>query len=58
MNKKITLTMRKQRTNDILVKSLAKKIKINDAVRLTRLSERQIYRKKKIHWSTNTNRCL
>ena len=46
-NEGITLTMKEQRLNDILVKLISKEIQIKDAVRLTGLSERQIYRKKK-----------
>ena len=47
INERITLTMKEQRMNDILVKLIAGEIKTSDAVRLTGLSERQIYRKKK-----------
>lgn len=47
MNEGITLTMKEQRINDIMVKLLAEDISIHDAMRLTGLSERQIYRKKK-----------
>lgn len=39
--------MKEQRINNIIVKLLAGEIKITDAVRLSGLSERQIYRKKK-----------
>lgn len=46
-NERITLTMKEQRTNDILVKLINHEITINDTSRLTGLSERQIYRKKK-----------
>ena len=46
-NERITLNMKEQRINDILVKLISKEIKISDASRLTGLSERQIYRKKK-----------
>lgn len=46
-NERITLTMKEQRINDILVKLLNGEISISDASRLTGLSERQIYRKKK-----------
>ena len=49
MNERITLTMKEQRLNDILVKLLAKEIKASDASRLTGLSKRQIYRKKKAY---------
>ena len=48
-NERITLTMKEQRINDILVKLIAKEITTNDAIRLTGLSERQIYRKKKAY---------
>lgn len=48
-NERITLTMKEQRINDILVKLIAGEIKISDASRLTGLSERQIYRKKKAY---------
>ena len=43
-----TLTMKEQRTNDIMVKLISKKISMNDAIRLTGLSERQLYRKKRL----------
>lgn len=46
---RITLTMKEQKMNDILVKLIAGEIKIADASRLTGLSERQIYRKKKAY---------
>ncbi len=46
---RITLSMKKQRLNDILVKLIAGEIKNSDASRLTGLSERQIYRKKKAY---------
>lgn len=48
-NERITLTMKEQRINDILVKLISDEIKTSDAVRLTGLSERQIYRKKKAY---------
>lgn len=48
-NERITLTMKEQRINDILVKLISGEIKTADAVRLTGLSERQIYRKKKAY---------
>ena len=47
-NERITLTMKEQRINDILVKLIAKEITTNDAMRLTGLSERQLYRKKRL----------
>ncbi len=48
MNKEgITLTMEEKRINDIIVKLISKEISMNDAIRLTGLSERQLYRKKK-----------
>ena len=46
-NERITLTMKEQRINDIMVKLIAGEIKTKDAIRLTGLSERQIYRKKR-----------
>ena len=49
MNERITLNMKEQRINNILVKLLAHEINISDASRLTGLSERQIYRKKKAY---------
>ena len=48
-DERITLTMKEQRINDILVKLISGEIKTSDAVRLTGLSERQIYRKKKAY---------
>ena len=48
-DERITLTMKEQRINDILVKLISGEIKTIDAVRLTGLSERQIYRKKKAY---------
>lgn len=48
-NERITFTMKEQRMNDILVKLIAGEIKTADASRLTGLSERQIYRKKKAY---------
>lgn len=49
MKERITLTMKEHRINDILIKLLAGNIKTTDAVRLSGLSERQIYRKKKAY---------
>lgn len=50
MNKeRIVLTMKEQRVNDIMVKLISGEIKTKDAMRLTGLSERQIYRKKKAY---------
>lgn len=46
---RIKLTMKEQKMNDILVKLIAGEIKTSDASRLTGLSERQIYRKKKAY---------
>ena len=46
-NERITLTMKEERINDIMVKLISREININEAARLTGLSERQIYRKKK-----------
>lgn len=48
-NERITLNMKEQRMNDILVKLIDGEIKISDAMRLTGLSERQIYRKKQAY---------
>lgn len=48
-NERIILTMKEQRMNDILVKLIAGEIKTSNAARLTGLSERQIYRKKKAY---------
>lgn len=48
-NERITLTMKEQKINDIIFKLVSKEIKIADAMRLTGLSERQIYRKKKAY---------
>ena len=48
-NERITLIMKEQRINDILVKLIAGEIKTTDAYRLTGLSERQIHRKKKAY---------
>ena len=47
-NEMIILTMKEQRTNDIMVKLISKEISMNDAIRLTGLSERQLYRKKRL----------
>lgn len=47
-NERITLTMKEQRTNDIMIKLISKEISMNDAIRLTGLSERQLYRKKRL----------
>ena len=49
MKGNITLTMKEQRMNDIMVKLIGKQIDINQAIRLTGLSERQLYRKKKAY---------
>lgn len=38
--------MKEQRINDIMVKLISKEITMSDAIRLTGLSERQLYRKK------------
>ena len=46
-NERITLTMKEQRTNDIMVQLISKEISMKEALRLTGLSERQLYRKKK-----------
>lgn len=47
--KGITLSMKEQRLNDIIVKFISKEINIKQVERLTGLSERQIYRKKKAY---------
>ena len=47
IEERITLTMKEKRTNDILVKLISKDISMKDAMRLTGLSERQLFRKKK-----------
>lgn len=52
---RITLNMKEQRINDILVKLIAGEIKVTDASRLTGLSERQIYRKKKAYKENGIN---
>lgn len=54
-NERITLTMKEQRTNDIMVKLISKEISMNDAIRLTGLSERQLYRKKKGYLKNGIN---
>lgn len=46
---RITLTMKEQKMNDILVKLICGEIKTSEDSRLTGLSERQIYRKKKAY---------
>ncbi len=38
-----------ERTNDIMVKLISKEISMNDTIRLTGLTERQLYRKKKAY---------
>lgn len=48
-NERITLTMKEQKMNDILIKLISGEIKTSEASRLTGLSERQIYRKKKAY---------
>lgn len=47
--KGIILTMKEQKLNDIIVKFISKDINIKQVQRLTGLSERQIYRKKKAY---------
>lgn len=49
MKGNIILTMKEQRLNDIMVKLLSGDITIEQACRLTGLSERQMYRKKKAY---------
>ena len=41
-NERITLTMKEQRTNDIMVQLISKEISMKEALRLTGLSERQL----------------
>jgi len=45
----LTLTTKEQKTNDIMVRLVAKKIKVKDAARVLNLSKRQILRKKKAY---------
>jgi|AGTN01.2.fsa_nt_gi Integrase core domain. len=45
--KGIILTMKEQRVNDVIVKLIAKEIKVSEASRLLGLTQRQVYRKKK-----------
>ena len=52
-NEQITLTMKEQRINNNMVKLISKKISMNDTIRLTGLSERQLYRKKKDNNTSN-----
>lgn len=47
MKGNITLTMKEQRLNDIMIKFISKEINIEQATILTGLSKRQIYRKQK-----------
>lgn len=54
-SERITLTMKEQRINDIMVKLISKEISMNDAVRLTGLTERQLYRKKKAYRQDGIN---
>lgn len=49
MKGSITLNLKEQRLNDILIKFISKEIDINQTCRLTGLSERQIYRKQKAY---------
>ena len=48
-NERITLTMKEQRINNIITKLISKEIDIHQAMKLTGLSERQLYRKKKAY---------
>ena len=41
-NERITLTMKEQRINYIMVKLISKEITMSEAIRLTGLSERQL----------------
>ena len=45
----ITLTMKEQKINNIMVKLITKEIKVSDAARILGVTERQIYRKKKLY---------
>jgi AraC-like DNA-binding protein len=54
-NERITLTMKEQRINDIIVKLISKEISMNDAIRLVGLTERQLYRKKKAYLENGIN---
>ena len=45
----IIMNKKEQRINNILVSLISKKIKIKDACKLLKLSERQVYRKKKAY---------
>lgn len=49
MKGNITLNEKEQRLNNIIIKFIAREININQACRLTGLSERQIYRKQKAY---------
>lgn len=49
MKGNITLNIKEQRLNDIIIKFISKEIDIKMACRLTGLSERQIYRKQKAY---------
>jgi len=51
-DERITLSMREQRTNDVLVKLMNREIKLFDAQKLLGLSRRQIQRKKKAYIQT------
>jgi len=55
MKGNLILTMKEQRMNDIITKLLSNEINITQACRLTGLSERQIYRKKKAYKETGIN---
>lgn len=54
-NERITLTMKEQRINNIMVKLISKEISMSDAIRLTGLTERQLYRKKKAYIENGIN---
>ena len=45
----ITLTMKEQKTNDLMFKLISGEIKVTDAMRLLGLSKRQVLRKKKAY---------
>lgn len=48
-SERITLTMKEQKMNDIMVKLISNEISISDAIRMSGLTERQLYRKKKAY---------
>ena len=54
MKGNITLNEKEQRLNNIIIKFIAREININQACRLTGLSERQIHRKQKAYKEKGT----